>query len=208
MGAVLLYAGGETTSGEVPCRRMVRDLLWSGQPGGSQRRPGRRGSGTSLSSFRGRMSAHRGSRCVSRLGPETGPGSFSAGFPSDPEMTRGGCAKRRGARSSVPRTKLAARLAGCSQRCAASSLGPAGAPPPRGLIAPLSLPRSGPGPRQPWARDQLYELLSIRPSSWPRARLRSIAQRELGMRAVMPVAVTFCLLPRADHGPAERSERA
>ena len=36
---------------------------------------------------------------------------LSPGFPSDPEMTRGGCAKRRGARSSMPRTGVGKWLA-------------------------------------------------------------------------------------------------
>jgi len=64
-------AGRETPLGEVQRHRIADDVFGSGQPRGSRRCPGRRGSGTSSSSFRGRVSTGRGSARVSRSGPET-----------------------------------------------------------------------------------------------------------------------------------------
>ena len=95
-----LARGSETASGEVRHRRTVQHVLWSGQPRGSRRCAGRRGHGTALSSFRGRVSADRGSRCVSGSGP-VARSSPSSRWPSRTTLRR----PSQGARSAAVRAQ-------------------------------------------------------------------------------------------------------
>jgi hypothetical protein len=130
----------ETTSGKNQRHRGGQDVLWSGQPRGSRPCPGRRGSGTSLSSFRGWVRTDRShGACLDRDRGEVEPVTTIA-FPSDPEITRAGCAKRRGARSSchAPSSRRALQDARrgawpCPQDVPAAR-------PPQGLSLSRSLP--------------------------------------------------------------------
>ena len=133
--------------------------------------------GPPASSFGGRVGADRQSRCVSRSGPESRPcSSLSPGFPSDPES---GCAKRRGARSSVPRIKLAAVWQD-ARRGARPRPHDVAAAPPRSLPEPVHEPAMTRPTAVPTVRTRsALRAALLRPTPGLRARLRSIAHRAL-----------------------------
>jgi hypothetical protein len=104
------------------------------------------------------MRAHEGPRCVSGLNPWPSRAPRHLRLRERPLRRRAqGAPQRRGANSRVPRAELAARSSTTLEEVRVPA-----ARPTQCVSASTSLPRAGPRPRQPWARDQPYGVLSLR----------------------------------------------
>jgi hypothetical protein len=138
--------------------------------------PWPRGSGTSLSSFRGRVSTGGRSRCVSSSGPETRPCPSSAqASRSNVRWLSQGAGSAAAGAPGCPASRLAARLARRSQRCAHSSAR-------RGCRPPTSLP------------EAVHERAMTTPMAVPTGGTRSVLRA-----ALCPANYLASCAPSIDH---------